>query len=67
MRSINQSHLFRQHKGKWVALKADRRTVVAAGRSVKSVQKAAEDKGVRKPVITRVPKAFRNFVGCFMR
>ncbi|PIR52322.1 hypothetical protein COU77_00935 [Candidatus Peregrinibacteria bacterium CG10_big_fil_rev_8_21_14_0_10_49_16] len=62
MPSINRTEQAKKYKGKWVALKVDRKTVVASGTSAKSVQRAAERKGCKKPVITRFPKTPRHFV-----
>jgi hypothetical protein len=66
MRAINQTHLTQRHRGKWVALKSDRRTVVAAGDSVKSVVGAARRKGCNVPIVTRVPKTQAHFIGYFL-
>lgn len=66
MRAINQKHLVKQHRGKWIALKSDRRTVVASGKSVKSVLSAAQKKGCKKPIVTRVPRKPAHFIGQFL-
>jgi len=66
MPSINRTEQAKKYKGKWVALKADRKTVVASGTTAKSAQRAAEKKGCTKPVITRFPKTPRRFVGAHL-
>jgi len=63
MPSINRSKIDPKYKGKWVALKADRKTVVASGKDVKSVLKAAQKKGYDQPIVTRLAKKPMNFVG----
>ncbi len=52
-----------RHSGQWVALKTDRRTVVGTGRSVDQALRSARKNGVEHPVITRMPKQIRSFVG----
>ena len=54
MRAINRTAMAKKYKGKWVALKADRKTVVAAGKNVAEVLRLAQDKGVKMPIITRM-------------
>jgi hypothetical protein len=60
---LNRASMAKKYKGKWVALKADRKTVVASGNSVQSVQKSALEKGCKEPIITRMPKSPKQFVG----
>jgi hypothetical protein len=54
---------FKKHAGKWVAFKSDHQTVVAAGDTLKSARKAAAEKGCNDPIMTRMPKTLRNFIG----
>ncbi len=63
MRSIDRSKLAKAHRGKWVALKSDRKTVVGSGSSVRGALQAAKKKGYEQPIITRIPKELRHFVG----
>ncbi|OGJ58926.1 hypothetical protein A2881_05350 [Candidatus Peribacteria bacterium RIFCSPHIGHO2_01_FULL_55_13] len=63
MRALNRTPMAQKYKGKWVALKADRKTVIASGSSVKSVKQTAQRKGCKSPIITRMPKSPRHFVG----
>jgi len=63
MQPLNQSHLAQEHRGKWVALKSDRRTVVASGKSAKSVLGAAKKKGFPQPIVTRLPNNPAHFIG----
>jgi hypothetical protein len=63
MRIINRTALAKKHRGKWLALKSDRRSVIATGTTPTQVWEAARRKGVRKPVITRMPNEVRSFVG----
>jgi hypothetical protein len=63
MRPIDRTPLERTYAGKWIALKSDRRTVIASGTSVRSALAAARRKGVDRPLITRLPMEPRAFVG----
>jgi hypothetical protein len=63
MRALNRSAIGKKYRGKWVALKNDRKTVVASGKSVQSVAEAAKKKGIDQPIITRIPRSQKNFVG----
>lgn len=63
MPALNRTPMAQKYKGKWVALKEDRKTVIASGDSVKSVQQTARRKGCKSPIITRMPKSPRQFVG----
>lgn len=57
----------KKYGGRWVALKADRKTVVGAGTTVQQALAGARKKGVRDPVLTRMPKDIKNFVGSHHR
>jgi hypothetical protein len=63
MRFLDRTRLAEQYRGQWLALKKDRRTVVASGKTARSVLEAARKKGHDAPVITRMPQVPRNFVG----
>ena len=63
MHALDRTHMARKYRGKWLALKADRKTVVAAATSVREAIAAAEEKGYSRPVITRMPLDIRSFVG----
>jgi hypothetical protein len=53
----------RKYRGKWVALKADRKTLVAAGETMREALTNAVENGHPHPVITRMPATVRSFVG----
>ncbi len=63
MRVIDRTAMAKKYKGKWVALKDDRITVVASGDSAKQVLDIAHKKGVAMPLITRMPRTLRRFIG----
>lgn len=63
MQMLNRTALAKKHAGKWVALKSDRRSVVATGLTATQAWEAARRKGIRKPIVTRMPKEILSFVG----
>lgn len=63
MGAINRTKLAQGNRGKWVALKQDRKTLVASGTKAKTVYQSALKKGCKNPVITYVPKSGAVFVG----
>lgn len=67
MRAINRTPMAKKYSGKWVALKADRKTVVASGRSLKDARDSAREKGYTDPVLTKMPATIKSFVGSHHR
>jgi len=63
MRAIDRTALVKRHPGKWVALKPDRKTVIATGSSLEAVRSGAKRQGTKRPVLIRLPKRLRSFVG----
>ena len=53
----------KKYAGKWVALKQDRKTVIAAGKSAMAVHSEAIQYGYRRPIITHIPRSIHVFVG----
>ncbi len=48
---INWQPIFDEHKGEWVALKRNETTIVASGKSAKTVYTQAQNKGVDVPLL----------------
>ena len=63
MQLLDRSKLAKEHPGKWVALKSDRKTVVGSANSVQGAMQAAKKKGYEQPIITRMPRFLKHFVG----
>jgi hypothetical protein len=63
MRVLNRTALAKRYAGKWVALRADRTTVVASGANAEQVLRAARKKGVAQPVLSRMPREIEAFIG----
>ena len=63
MQPINRTSAQKKYRGKWIAFKSDRITVIASGSSAAQVASAAKEKGCKQPIVTRMPRALRAFVG----
>jgi hypothetical protein len=59
------SEIYKNYKGQWVALTGDEEKVVASGKKVSSVLDEAKTKGVRKPILFKVPTKVIPYVGSF--
>ena len=63
--SINWTKLYKQYKGKWVALEEDEVTVIASAVSAKEALFKATEKGYKSPILHRVPARVMPLVGSF--
>ena len=63
MTPLDWTDAFEKYRGKWVAFKSDHQTVIGSGDSLRAAKRAASEKGCSDPIITRLPKTLRNFVG----
>lgn len=63
--AIDWTKIYKKHKGKWVALKDDEKTVIADGQTVKAVMEKAHDKGFKEPILFRVPTKVVPYIGSF--
>lgn len=64
MKALDMKQVYRDYKGKWVALEGpDSNKVVASGNNLKHVLKEAEEKGYKLPVMMQVPKKVLPIVG----
>jgi hypothetical protein len=61
--SINWSSIFKKHKGEWVALKADHKTVLASGKKAQTVIKKAKELGCNVPYLFHVPSNSDPYIG----
>ena len=63
MKAIDWTKIYKNYKGKWVALKDDEQTVVASGKTLKEVMYKSQKKGLYHPVVTQVPQEILPIVG----
>lgn len=55
MTPINLSEVLKPYEQEWVALEEGTQSVIAHGKTLKSAQASALEKGVKHPVFTFVP------------
>ena len=63
MKALDRTQMAKQYAGQWVALKHDRKTVLAAGKTLRQARLAAAKKGDANPMLTRMPRTIRSFIG----
>ena len=61
--AIDWTKIYKQHKGFWVALKEDEKTVLASGKTAKEAWAKAIEKGYKKPILMRMPGKLATYVG----
>lgn len=61
--SIDWTRLYKKHKGLWVALKNDEKTVIASGKTAKETFQKAISKGYKDPILTNLPQELTPYVG----
>lgn len=63
MKPIDYSPIFKKYPGRWVALKSDEKTVVAASRSANKVFQEAKEEGIKEPILFKVPTKSVPYIG----
>lgn len=64
MKALDMTKVYRDYKGKWVALEGpNSNKVVASGKDLKKVVDEAKKKGVSIPTVTQIPKKMMPIVG----
>lgn len=61
--AIDWTTIFKKYKGLWVALAEDERTVIGSGKSARVALRAAEERGVRSPILMKMPPKLVSYVG----
>lgn len=55
----------KKYSNKWLALKPESNKVVASGNELKKVIQDARNKGIKHPIVTRVPKNYGTYILLF--
>lgn len=63
--AIDWTNIYKKYKGLWVALKRDEITVLASGKTAKSVWDKARRLGYDKPILTKLPSKLTAYVGSY--
>lgn len=61
--AIDWTKIFKQYRGKWIALRDDEKTVIASGKSVKEVMAKASKRGFPLPILFLVPTKSVAYIG----
>ena len=54
-----------KYKGLWIALNEEESEVIAAAQEAQAVYEEAQKKGVKTPILFRVPEEAVNYIGAF--
>lgn len=66
MKALDMKKVYRDYKGKWVALEGpNSNKVVASGKDLKKVVEEAKKKGIEIPVVAQIPKQVLPMIGGF--
>ena len=64
MAALDMTKVYRDYKGKWVALAGpNSNMVVASGKDLKKVVEEAKRKGIEIPTVAQIPKKLMTIVG----
>lgn len=61
--SINWTKIHKKYPGLWVAFDQDEITVIGFGKTATQAFEAANKKGCKEPILTRMPKELITYVG----
>ena len=61
--AIDWTKIYNKHKGKWVALAEDEKTVIAVGNTLKEALTKARKETKIEPILTRIPEDLQPYVG----
>lgn len=62
MKAIDMTAIIRKYPGYFVALSYDRKEVLGKGHTPEEALKEAKDKGVKIPILTRIPEENRSYL-----
>jgi hypothetical protein len=65
--AIDWTKIYHKYKGLWVALQDDEITVVASGKTARTVLQQARNKGLSRPILFKVPSQIVPYIGNFRR
>ena len=63
--AIDWTKICEKYKGLWVALRDDEKTVIAAGKTAKDAWEKAQNKGYKKPILTKMPERLIPYIGLY--
>jgi len=63
--AIDWTKIYQKYKGLWVALDKDEKTIIAFDRVAKEAFRKAQKKGIKIPILFKVPTEIVSYVGGF--
>lgn len=61
--AIDWSVIYKNHRGLWVALDHDEKTVLASGMTAKEALEKATKKGFDQPILSKMPQNLNTYIG----
>ncbi len=62
MKALDMTPIIRKYRGYFVALSRDRKKVYGKGHTAEEAINEAKEKGIKDPLITKVPVENRNYL-----
>lgn len=62
MKAIDMSPMIKKHRGYFLALSKDRKKVYGKGHTPEEAINEAERKGIKEPVIAKIPEDCRSYL-----
>ena len=62
MKAIDMTPIIRKYRGYFVALSHNRKKVYGKGHTAEEAINEAKEKGIKEPIITKVPVENRNYL-----
>ena len=62
MKAIDMTPIIKKYRGYFVALSHDRKKVYGKGHTAEEAINEAKEKGIKEPIITKVPVENRNYL-----
>ena len=59
---VDMVKIEKRYAGQWVALSDDQKRVIAAGQTLKDALANARKKGVRDPILSKIPREFLEYI-----
>lgn len=62
MKAIDMTPIIKKYRGYFVALSHNRKKVYGKGHTAEEAIKEAKEKGIKEPIITKIPSENRNYL-----
>jgi len=62
MKAIERLSTYKKYAGMWIAISSDENRIVGSGGTVSKAIAEAKKKGIKTPILTRIPKCLYGYV-----